>query len=212
MQLSLSYKVLASVPALSCRCMTYAYLNCYVSYVFYSYSYMPTLQSTMATCSLLWLPIVYYGYLQVVIVDCRQPQQTVGSHSRQQVAIVDYRQPKQTVGSHSRLQVAIVDCRQPQQIVGSHSRLQGRHVAIATCTLLWLPVYSTMVPVYTQSTLATCNLLLLPVVYYGYLQSAMATCTSCSLLLLCLQPPFSAAYSLLYTATTIPTCMAWSSL
>ena len=50
------YFILASVPALSCRCMTYAYLNFYVSYVFYSYSYMPT-------CSLLWLPAVYFGYL-----------------------------------------------------------------------------------------------------------------------------------------------------
>ena len=45
------YSRLASVPTLSCRCMTYAYLN---SYVFYSYSYVPasnllydSLQSTM---------------------------------------------------------------------------------------------------------------------------------------------------------------------
>ena len=64
--------------------MTYAYLNYYVSYVFYSYSYMPTsnllwlpvvyhaylhvvyygyLWSIVATRSLLWLPVVYYGYL-----------------------------------------------------------------------------------------------------------------------------------------------------
>ena len=50
------YSRLASVPALPCWCMTYAYLNCYVSYVFYSYSYMPT-------CSLLWLPVIYYDYL-----------------------------------------------------------------------------------------------------------------------------------------------------
>ena len=48
--------ILASVPALLCRCMTYAYLNCYVSYVFYRYSYMPTY-------SLLCLPVVYYVYL-----------------------------------------------------------------------------------------------------------------------------------------------------
>ena len=50
------YKELTSVPALSCRCMTYAYLNCYVSYVFYRYSYMPIY-------GLLCLPVVYYVYL-----------------------------------------------------------------------------------------------------------------------------------------------------
>ena len=50
------YIKLASVPALSCRCMTYAYLNSYVSYVFYSYSYMPA-------SNLLWLPAVYHAYL-----------------------------------------------------------------------------------------------------------------------------------------------------
>ena len=49
------YIELASIPAQSCRCMTYAYLNCYVSYVFYNYNYIH---------AYLWLAIAYYGYLQ----------------------------------------------------------------------------------------------------------------------------------------------------
>ena len=71
-----AYNTLASVPALSCWCMTYAYLNCYVSLVFYRYSYMTTysllwyLKSTMATCSLPWLPSVYYDYLQSTMDTC----------------------------------------------------------------------------------------------------------------------------------------------
>ena len=60
------YSRLASVPALSCRCMTYAYnltamsslaiVTC-LPVVYFGY-----LQCTSVTCSLLWLPVVYYGY------------------------------------------------------------------------------------------------------------------------------------------------------
>ena len=96
-RVTLLYYLLASVPALWCRCMTCAYLNCYVSHVFYSYSYMPipviyysyhllwlpvvvyygylqstlaTYSKTMAVCSVLWLPIVYYGSLQSAMATC----------------------------------------------------------------------------------------------------------------------------------------------
>ena len=71
-----SHEVLAGVPALSCRCMTYAYLNSYVSkssmdiatclpVVYFGY-----LQPTMATCSLLLLPAIYYGYLWSTLATC----------------------------------------------------------------------------------------------------------------------------------------------
>ena len=42
-----------SVPALSCRFMIYMPINCYVSYVFFSYSYMSTCMHVQSTLAML---------------------------------------------------------------------------------------------------------------------------------------------------------------
>ena len=105
--------LLASVPALLCRCMTYAYLNCYISYS-YNYTCLPViyygyLQTTMPTCSLLWLPVVYCGYL----------------HSTMHMATC------------SLLCRATCSCSVLCLLVVYYDYLQS---TMTTCSLLWLPV------------------------------------------------------------------------
>ena len=77
--LALYSRRLASVPTLSCRCMAYKPINCYVSYVFFSYSclsislslicskfyrlFFPALPKNYPLCLFYSHIITYYPYI-----------------------------------------------------------------------------------------------------------------------------------------------------
>ena len=150
--------ILASVPALSCRCMTYIYLlKTAMSPKSLQLQLNACMQSTMATCSLLQLSLVNYGYLQSTYGYLQSTMATCMYTIWLPVVYYGYGYLQSTTYGYLYSLLSVI----------YYARLRVVYY-MATCSVLWLPAVDTM---------PTCSPLMLPVVYYGYLQSVLATCS-----------------------------------
>ena len=129
------YLLLANVPALSCRCMTYAYLKLLCLLSLLQLQLRAYLQSTMATCSLLQLPVVNYGYLWSTMVTC----------TLLWLPVVYFSYLQSTISTCSLIWLPVVYHGYLQSYYGYlQSTIATCSLLWATCNLLYTCSYSTM--------------------------------------------------------------------